>query len=192
MNSCIKRMVSATCLTLVTILVFCANVSGYEIGDYTWYEYNGHQYAATFAVGPWDTVQAEAAAIGANLVAINDAAENAWVSSQFAAISESTTGSNGCVWIGLYQDAYGEDWQWSNGDPVDYWNPYSAFGTPEWGPHCYLHTDIHSCAPTWNNNKWHDYMPDHYLHGVIEIPEPATLGLLSLGGFGLIRRHRKK
>jgi len=46
---------------------------GYQYSDYTWHTYNGHQYAMTLGVGTWEDAEAEAVAVGAHLVTINDA-----------------------------------------------------------------------------------------------------------------------
>ena len=73
-----------------------ARAQVYDITDYGWLEYGGHSYAATFAVGPWADAQAEAEAIGGNLVTINDAAENAWVYEITGLINPSSS-----WWLGL-------------------------------------------------------------------------------------------
>jgi hypothetical protein len=150
----------------LVMMVMSSVAHAYVYSDYTWHTYNGHQYAATFTVGPWEPVQAEAAAIGANLVTINDAAENAWLTEIF---DEIVIPGHYDIWIGLRED--GGVWSWLSGEPVTYWNVCDwCFRDP--GPHMYLHTASHTYPGTWNYNNWHDTRPTHHLHGIIEISEP--------------------
>ena len=53
---------------IVILMAIVTPTYAYDESDYTWFEFNGHRYAATFSVGSWNEVQAEAEAIGANLV----------------------------------------------------------------------------------------------------------------------------
>lgn len=189
------------CATItICLTVLCRDASCYMYSDYVWYNYGGHQYTWTIQVGPWETVKDEAVALGANLVTVNDATENAWLASTFAPISAASTGSNGVIWLGLYND--GLQWRWMDGEPVSYMASivHGPFDTP--GIHMYLHTDISPYLPpeTWNNNNWHDNMLSHHLHGIIEIPGTlppvplpgaAFLGVLGLGMAGWrLRRSR--
>ncbi len=156
-------------IALAMMLLMSSAAHAYVYSDYTWYTYNGHQYAATFVVGPWEEVQAEAYANGWNLVTINEEAENNWLTAQFDGILP----SHHCIWIGLRR--VDGEWAWVSGEPVSYDPPWCTwcynYGT---GSHAYLHTASHSVSlGTWNNNYWHDTRADHYLRGIIEIPEPA-------------------
>ena len=45
-------------ITLVLIVIISSVTFGYEYSDYTWHEYNGHQYAITLEHSNW--AQAEA------------------------------------------------------------------------------------------------------------------------------------
>ena len=174
---------------LVAFLSLVSRVYGaYTYSDYTWYTYNGHEYAATFAVGPWTSVQTEAAANGWNLVTVNAAAENSWLASTFDGVACSLpNGAVACVWIGYQRDSTGT-WSWVSGEPVT----YTAWATTAYnfgsGPHAYLHTASHGMPATWNDNIWHDQMSNHYLHGIIEIGAPSTVpapGAILLGGIGM-------
>jgi formylglycine-generating enzyme required for sulfatase activity len=148
-------------------MIFFALVTigyGYTYSDYTWYSYNGHQYAATFTMGNWEDVQAEAAANSWNLVTINNSDVNGWLAKKFDGIS-----SFSAVWIGLQK--IDEVWVWVSGEPISYgpnWCTWCAgYGS---GIHAYLHTASHEgWVGTWNNNITHDTVPDYYLPGIIEI-----------------------
>ena len=170
---------------------------GYVYSDYTWHTYNGHEYAATFAVGPWLEVENKALAIGGHLVNINNEVENIWLTVQFDNISDTTLSSSHAAWIGFYEttgtwDKINGTWVWVCGDPVTYTNISGLWADP--GPHMYMTTASYEDPDPdevgrWNNNIWHDERPTHYMHGIIEIPEPTTLLLFGLGG--LVLRKRK-
>jgi len=102
--------------------------------------------------------------------------------------------SYGAGWIGLEYvggDRYSPDsWQWTSGEPVTFFN-YPADLYYE-GTHMYLHGSDHPVSPgKWNCNPIHEIESANYLQpGVIEIPEPATLVLLTLGGL-VLRKHRR-
>lgn len=133
---------------------------------YDWVTYNGHYYAATFVVGPWEDVQAEAFSIGANLVTINDSEENAWLTEHFG---DRTRPGTAGIWIGLHK--VGGEWAWVSGELITYESPWCTWcALYDTGSHAYLHTASHSEAGTWNNNIWHDTQQSHYLNGIIEVP----------------------
>jgi len=62
----------------------------------------------------WTDAQAQAQAMGGNLVTINDAAENQFLVNAF--------GSNESFWIGFTDAVQEGDWKWINGEPVTYVN----------------------------------------------------------------------
>lgn len=183
---------------LLTSVIFTSAAYGYEYSDYTWYTYNGHQYAATFTVGNWIDVQAEASAIGGHLVTINDASENNWLTQQFDLSNSANANSQVVSWIGYRYEA--GSWGWENGEPVTYENICTSFcgRTLGDGPHMYLHTASHTPgAPgTWNYHIVHDNLSSHYLDGIIEInvvPEPISSTLFVVGAATLgFRRLRKR
>jgi hypothetical protein len=82
--------------------------------------HNGHYYGATNTPGSWVDKEAEAVSIGAHLVTINDAAENAFLVTNFG---------NGNRWIGLTDQAVEGTFVWSSGEPVTYTN--WGFGQPD-------------------------------------------------------------
>lgn len=61
----------------------------------------------------WESAQAQAAAEGAYLVAINDESEQNWLQAIFG---------NEPTWIGLNDIAKEGQWQWDNGEPLTYTN----------------------------------------------------------------------
>lgn len=146
---------------------------------YTWYAYNGHQYAITEDYNTWAGAEVEAEAAGGHLVTISDAAENAWLVEQFKGYySEGYIGNPWAsyVWIGLH--GIPDDLVWANGEPVTFvapiypgwggdWCPRSGGGT-EFG---YLHTATHPNAGTWAN-------AGNNVRGIIEldnaVPEPTA------------------
>lgn len=77
---------------------------------------NNHSYKRIHCES-WDDAQSKAAAEGAHLVAINDAAEQQWLVGIF--------GTAPC-WIGLTDTVKEGEWRWTNGETVPYtnWAPY--------------------------------------------------------------------
>ena len=71
---------------------------------------NNHSYKRIHCES-WDDAQAKAAAEGAHLVTINDAAEQEWLRKVF--------GTAPC-WIGLTDAANEGEWRWTSGEPVTY------------------------------------------------------------------------
>ena len=77
---------------------------------------NGHAYKR-IRCESWDDANTQAAGEDAYLVAINDAAEQDWISKTF--------GPHRC-WIGLTDYVNEGEWVWANGEPVTFTN---------WAPH---------------------------------------------------------
>ena len=75
--------------SIVSLLVMLMGsvAFGYTTSDYTWLSYGGHNYALTIDYGNWEDAEAEALAIGAHLVTINTAEENAWIVANFDILS---------------------------------------------------------------------------------------------------------
>ncbi|MCJ7728506.1 MAG: PEP-CTERM sorting domain-containing protein, partial [Sedimentisphaerales bacterium] len=179
------------------VMTLSPTVYGYTYSDYDWNDFSGHQYALTNNYGTWDDCQAEAVSVGGYLVTINDEEENAWLTNfikdTYFRIHEGNPpplpdGSN-AAWIGYR--LFEEEWGWVNAEPVTYTN-YDYQGPLTWdsytGLHGYLHGVNHPEPRVWNHSPEHDTFYDHNIRGIIEIPEPATLLLLTLGGLILRRK----
>ncbi|NCR09221.1 MAG: hypothetical protein GPI95_13180 [Microcystis aeruginosa LG13-11] len=89
----------------------------------------------------WTDAQAQAQAMGGNLVTINDAAENQFLVNAF--------GGNESFWIGFTDAGQEGNWQWINGEPVIYtnWNPGE--------PNNYKNEDYG--AMNWWIGGWNDF-----------------------------------
>lgn len=170
---------------------------GVAPASYIWSTYGGHTYAITDH-GTWAEAEAEAVAAGGHLATINDASENAWLTTFIAdcyARNYYGQGNQNAAWIG-YENTDG-NWQWVSGAPVTYYDPTTWWD--DGGTRAYVlgasyvsgfGEDQPPFPAYWGNNPLHSSSYVHNFRGVIEVPEPTTLPLLALGGFALIRRKR--
>ncbi len=120
---------------------------------------NGHSYTLTSNPSNVFTARAEAAAMGGHLAVINDAAENAWLVSQFGAYVPA-------LWIGLSDEIVEGVFVWDNGEPVTYTNwlpnePNNAGGNED-----YVEFSTHS----FSLGGWNDNSSNQFFRGIIEIP----------------------
>ena len=76
--------------------------------------YNGHEYRLTDAGESWTAAEAAAVALGGHLATVNDAAEQAWLTSHFGPFAN--------VWIGYTDQAVEGTWVWADGTAPGYTN----------------------------------------------------------------------
>jgi choice-of-anchor C domain-containing protein len=137
--------------------------------------YNNHRYLLS-EPGFWTEGQAQAEALGGNLVTINDAAEEKWL--------QDTFGYNRIFWIGLTDQAQERNWQWIDGSQSTYrnWGP----GQPdnlisEASPFGEDYAVLDDTFPGWVDisNTFRQWP------GIIEIPlsNPPSGNLLRNGSF---------
>ncbi|MCA3277530.1 MAG: hypothetical protein ING26_18625, partial [Roseomonas sp.] len=126
-------------------------------------ERNGKFYVMSATAMTWANALAWARAKGGDLVAVNDAAEDEFIRSNF--------GSN-YFWIGLNDAAQEGVWRWSNGDPVTYtrWAP----GEPNnWGG-----DQDYALYWPWHGETWDDGTGSAVFRALAELPAGRAWGLL--------------
>jgi Ca2+-binding RTX toxin-like protein len=132
---------------------------------YTW---EGSQYIIAF--GTWTDVQAQAEAMGGNLVTMNSAEENAWVVANV--LQPNAFLSPGGMWIGLAELVQFQ-WGWASGEAADYTN--WAPGKPD-----YVWRDA-DYVFAYSNGTWNaqfDLNDGGVLAGIIEI----SVGIMGTEG----------
>lgn len=166
---------------------------------------NGHFYEA-IAVPTgitWTDANEAAKSAGGYLATITSPEENNFV---FSLIDNDIywfhvpPSSNIGPWIGGYQPEGSSEpdggWQWVTGDEeFNYTNWDEGVPDNQQRGDCieqdYLHFGWKLPRTTKWNDLW-DNCPGFLPHGyVIEIPEPATLLLLGLGGLALLRKRKR-
>jgi hypothetical protein len=164
----------------LTIAILLAVTSTALADDHVWHYYNGHEYALTLTQDIWLHQEAEAVSLGAHLVTINDAAENAWVAQTFGhtyCLGYADNPVGDLVDIGYYFNPVSAAWEWISGQPVTYTNLYGSF--PEGGSHAYIHGASHPSVGTWNAAYFiTEAGATIPAFGVIETPEPSAFALL--------------
>jgi len=147
------------------------------------YTYGGHTYYMLQTSSSWTEAEAAAVTLGGHLVTINDAEEDAWLFGTFG-------GNDYALWIGINDVAEEGTFVWAGGDPVVYtnWAPTEpgAEGS-DWD-----YVNIHKANHVDYPGKWNDW-PNGGIdpcYGIVEIPDPATLSLLALGGLAALRRRK--
>jgi hypothetical protein len=125
---------------------------------------NGHQYAAVDC-GTWTQCEAQAVALGAHLVSVNDAEENAWLVSTFTPTKN--------YWIGLTDKDQEGVWKWTSGEAFGYSNwvtgePNNGYGGT--ANESYVHMNFNYPSRTNVIGKWNDTQNDITGTGIGGIP----------------------
>jgi len=159
---------------ITALLAFLATIAASQsasgaIGVPTYNPATGHNYYLVSA-NTWTLAQNAGLALGGNLVTINDAAENAWLKTNFLDPNPTIN-----PWIGLQDIDNNGSWQWISGEPVSYLN--WALGEPNFSFErvSNVYPANHSFAGQWNNA--YDDVSTGVLFGIVEVPEPSTLAL---------------
>jgi CARDB/Lectin C-type domain len=125
----------------------------------------GHDY---YLLSPsnWTASEAEAQTLGGHLVTINDAAENAWVTTRFQSFGLTTQ-----VWTGLNRTAYSQ-FEWTSGAPVTYLN--WAPGEPNNATGAEFYGDFYSLDTIWGaEGQWND-APDGFINSAVVEVDPQA------------------
>ena len=178
MMECTKQTSILLAMTAVVLLT-SSGAHGSTISGAIVNPANGHLYYL-LSNNKWTGSEAEAVTLGGHLVTLNDANENAWVNSTFSNFG----GTPRRLWFGFNDIASEGDWVWASGEAVSYTN---------WWPGQPDNVNNEDYAYMGQNGGWGDgqngLWAGYNLYGVVEvIPEPATLGLLMMGGLVLLRR----
>jgi hypothetical protein len=117
-----------------------------------YFESNGSIYTLT-SVGTWEEAQAQAQALGGNLVTINDSTENSFLVGTFSGTEN--------LWIGLTDKVSEGTFEWISGETSDYRNWFP--GEPNnVGNEDYI--GINNSAP----GTWNDYPSTYIARGIVE------------------------
>ncbi len=143
---------------------------------------NGHQYTLTDPKS-WLDAQADAVALGGNLVTINDAGEQQWLGATFG-------GYPNRFWIGYTDQDQEGTWTWISGEPVTFIN-WAASEPND------LKDEDYAVMNWVIGGAWNDWRGHYSAAGIIEIQEvsePLPLALLGMGllGMAAIQRRRQR
>jgi hypothetical protein len=126
------------------------------------YQYGGHYYLLTSAAKSWTDAQAQAAALGGNLVTIGSQGEQEFLKKVL--LSGAHRSDN--YWTGLNDIGSPTTYHWASGESVGYTN---------WGPGAPFNlfpgadAAIINVYPDVNHGAWVDYSTSTLLYGIIEL-----------------------
>jgi hypothetical protein len=139
---------------------------------------NGHTYVRIVEPLTFAQARARAVAMGGYLVAINDAAENAFIVKHFTPSVRNTAGCQ-YDWIGCSDEVDEGTWLWDSGEPCTYANwmagePNNTHGQEHYGE---INLDPDG-IPGENFGRWndqiaidHETLAPHTNNAIIEIPQ---------------------
>jgi hypothetical protein len=122
--------------------------------------FGGHTYFASNDLTDWGTAKAAAEGLGAHLVSISNAAENAFVQTIIPSVTFLT------AWIGLSDAAMEGDYVWIDGTPYTYSN-WSGGEPNNAGDEDYVHM--------YSDGTWNDLAPSSNYIYIIEFDESAPV-----------------
>lgn len=127
------------------------------------FEYNGHKYIIYSITPTWDIAEEYCEKLGGHLVTINDAEENAEITSHL---------NDGSYYIGASSiDESGANWEWVTGEPFEYsnWDDGEPNNTGTNEP----------VVEIYSPGKWNDVTNNSYENGkrgfICEIIEPESI-----------------
>jgi hypothetical protein len=143
---------------------------------------NGHTYYMGSA-GTWDEGEAFAVSLGGHLVTVNDAAENAWITTTFL-----NTHPSANPYMGLVDPDQNDVWTWLSGESVTYLN--WAPGEPNFA---WERISNFYSVNTGYGGQWNNGIPTDALTSIIEVvPEPSSLSMFALAGFSYVWARRSR
>ena len=134
---------------------------------------NGHDYYL-LTQSNWTDAEAEAVKLGGHLATIDNAAENAWVVSNFSEFQN----VDRSLWIGLTDQAVEGTFVWTSGEPVAYTNwaagePNNSGGDENW---VQILPSSDSRYPGWNDAPNLAGPFGFVMNGVVEV-DPSHLAV---------------
>ena len=129
---------------------------------------NGHYYVLTSTAKGWIDAQAEAAALGGNLVTVNDQAEQNYLKRVFFSGPDRFRS----FWMGMNDLDQEGVYVWASGEPVTYTNWTPPYQPDNYGPGedgGQINWDAY-----YNNGGWNDLWIDQQLFGIIELTSLPT------------------
>ena len=193
---------------IITAVVLLSTLTTAQAAPVQW-SGNGHYYEAFVVPGgvSWSDAKVLAEQAGGYLATIHSEAENSFV---FDLINNSVywgepewNGGGSGPWLGGYQlegaDEPDGGWVWVTGESWTYDNWASGWGGVDLPDNAFDADKLHfihvwSSHPSIPTPYWDDLQDvDSYTtrsYVVEYVPEPATLGLLAMGGLTLLKRKK--